>query len=71
MAQDPQGVTPLARRIDDELEQAITVAEDAREEAARIARELDRYGHFWPSAISSWRASGRTPSAATRWSKHS
>jgi DNA repair exonuclease SbcCD ATPase subunit len=42
MAQDPQGVTPLTRRIDDELEQAITAAEDARDEAARLARELDQ-----------------------------
>jgi PAS domain S-box-containing protein len=42
MAQDPQGVTPLTRRTDDELEQAITVAEDARDEAARLARDLDQ-----------------------------
>jgi PAS domain S-box-containing protein len=42
MAQDPQGVTPLARRTDDELEQAITAAEDARDEAARLAQELDQ-----------------------------
>src|SRR3954454_17956562 len=42
MAHDQQGVNPPARRADEELEQGITAAEDAREEAARLARELDR-----------------------------
>ena len=42
MDQKQQGVDPLPRRTADELEQTITAAEDAREEAASLARELDQ-----------------------------
>ena len=42
MAHDQQGVNPPARRADEELEQGITAAEDARDEAARLVQELDR-----------------------------
>jgi PAS domain S-box-containing protein len=42
MAHDQQRVNPPARRADEELEQGITAAEDARDEAARLAQELDR-----------------------------